>query len=534
VLRTNVTGGGKVKYSKKIGLVGAVGFGLSVVGLAAATLPATAHNESGSDAFRLSNVAANAAFGVQQNVLADGLTASPVAYGQLPLVNPQGGITHYGYDTSNGGPLTQNPKEAFKTEPDKNVYLVFGGKHYLYQGHEGGPGGYVTRINLDEPEVSKRVTLITAIRSDGAPVPTFDGITWDPFSHQLLLTAEASAPKGGVFGVALDANGDAVDGKITPLPALGSGGYEGVQNDSAGNVWLVEDIGGAGASGGKKPNSYVYRFTPETPTDLSAGTLEALQVSRQDGSAVTAAQLSANPSDRFITDLHTYGSSFSTKWVPISPGADNGSRAAAATAGATPFKRPENGVFRPGTNFGEFYFTETGDTNKNSTLPGAFGGVFKLAQKSPSASTGTLSPAFLGDLEHTGLDNIQFASEDQLLVVEDAGDSLHAQRNLLDSGYLLDLGKKATSKKAPTVVRWLAEGRDASATYDHYTSPGFNDGDNEITGIHVSNGDPSTAGILGAQIPTLTNGGDWRAFWTQQHGDNITWEMSVTGANGHH
>ena len=91
------------------------------------------------------------------------------------------------------------------------------------------------------------MTLITAIRSDGAPVPTFDGITWDPFSHQLLLTAEASAPKGGVFAVALDANGDAVDGKITPLPALGSGGYEGVQNDSAGNVWLVEDIGGAGS-----------------------------------------------------------------------------------------------------------------------------------------------------------------------------------------------------------------------------------------------------------------------------------------------
>lgn len=28
---------------------------------------------------------------------------------------------------------------------------------------------------------------------------------------------------------------------------------------------------------------------------------------------------------------------------------------AAKHAGATPFKRPENGVFRPGTGFGEFY-----------------------------------------------------------------------------------------------------------------------------------------------------------------------------------
>jgi hypothetical protein len=520
-----------MKQHKKLGLVGAVGLGLGLAAFVAAAMPATAQTESGSDALNLNGVAANSAFGVQSNVLASGLTESAVAYGQLPLVNAHGGITNYGYNTSNGGPLTQNPKEAFKSEPDKNVYLVFGGKHYLFQGHEGAPAGYVTRINLDEPDLTKRVTLISDTRTDGVAVPTFDGITWDPFTNQLLLTAEASAPTGGVFAVSLDANGDAVDGKLKPLSALGSGGYEGVQNDSAGNVWLVEDIGGSGVSGGKKPNSYVYRFTPKTPTDLSTGTLEALQVSRKDGTPVTAQQLSANPSDPFITDLHTYGTSFATRWVPLTLGANNGATAAAATAGATPFKRPENGVFRPGTNFGEFYFTETGDTNKDSALPGAFGGVFKLSQKSPTASTGTLTPAYVGDLQHTGLDNIQFASKDQLLVVEDAGDALHTQRNALDSGYLIDLKKNGSSKKAPSIVRWLAEGRDASATYDHYTSPGYNDGDNEITGIHVSNGDSSTAGILGAQVPQLTGATTWRAFWTQQHGDNITWEVKVASGD---
>lgn len=520
-----------MKQHSTLGLVGAAGLGLGLAALVATAMPATAHTARESVAFDVVGVAANSAFGVQQNVLAGGLSESPVAYGQLPLVNATGGVTNYGYNTSHGGPLTQDPKEAFKTEPDKNVYLVFGGKHYLYQGHEGGPAGVVTRINLDEPDLAKRVTLVASTRSDGGAVPTFDGITWDPFTHQLLLTAEASAPKGGVFAVSLDANGDAADGTIVPLPALGSGGFEGVQNDSAGNVWLVEDIGGAGVSGGKKPNSYVYRFTPKKPTDLSTGTLEALQVSRKDGTPVTAQQLTANPSDRFITDLHTYGASFSTTWVPLTLGADNSATAAAAAAGATPFKRPENGVFRPGTNFGEFYFTETGDTNKNSTLPGAFGGVFKLSQKSPTSGTGTLSPVFVGDVEHTGLDNIQFASKDQLLVVEDAGDSLHTQRNALDSGYLLSL-QNGRSNKAPSIVRWLAEGRDASATYDHYTSPGYNDGDNEITGIHVSNGDPSTAGILGAKLPKLTSS-TWRAFWTQQHGDNVTWELKVTG-NGEH
>lgn len=40
----------------------------------------------------------------------------------------------------------------------------------------------------------------------------------------------------------------------------------------------------------------------------------------------------------------------------------------------------------------------------------------------------------------------------------------------------------------------------------------------------MSNGDPGPSGILGAFDPTVgTNG--WRVFWTQQHGDNITWEV---------
>ncbi|MDJ0377992.1 alkaline phosphatase PhoX [Cryobacterium sp. PH31-L1] len=505
-----------MKYSK-LGVTTTVGLLLGTAVLAASAVPAAAIPEAS-----LTGVAANSAFGLQNNVLAVGLTQSAVAYGQLPLTNPDGGISHYGYNTVSGGPLTQDPAEAFKTEPDKNVYLVFGGKHYLFQGHEGAPQGYVTRINLDEPDLTKRVTLIASTRSDGQPVPTFDGITWDPFTQQLLVTAEAAAPVGGVFAISLDANGDPVDSTLVPLPALGSGGYEGVQNDSAGNVWLVEDIGGAAAGGGKVPNSFVYRFTPTTVDDLSAGTLQALQVQRSDGTAVTAKQLADNPSDSFISDLHHYGTSFSTKWVTVPLGADSNATAGAAAAGATPFKRPENGVFRPGTNFGEFYFTETGDTDSASTLPGAYGGIFRLTQSAPTSQTGTLAPVFLGDLTHTGLDNIQFARKDKLLVVEDAGDKLHAQRDALDSGYLLDVGTHR--KNGPTAVRWLAEGRDASAAYDHTFSPGYNDGDNEITGIHISNGDVTTAGILGAQVPQLVSG-QYRTFWTQQHGDNVTWEL---------
>ncbi|HEY8653977.1 MAG TPA: alkaline phosphatase PhoX, partial [Dermatophilaceae bacterium] len=384
------------------------------------------------------------------------------------------------------------------------------------------------RIDLDEKNPAKRVSLLADTDAAGSKLPSFDGITWDPFTKQLLLTAEAKAPTGGVLAVTLDYNGNATTGKAARLTGLGSGGYEGIQNDSAGNVWLVEDIGGAAVSRGKAPNSYLYRFTPSDKTDLAkGGKLEALQVSRPDGSPITARQLSLNPADPVITDLHTYGKSFATTWVTVHDGAGAyDATVSAAAADATPFKRPENGVFRPGTGFGDFYFTETGDTSATSTLPGAYGAVFRLSQTSPSADKGKLSAVVLGDKTHTGFDNIQFATKDQLLVVEDAGDGLHAQRDALDSGYLVDVsGKDSQPRK---ITRWLAEGRDASALYDATTSPGYNDGDNEITGIHVSDGDASIGGLLGAKTPQPLDG-KWRIFWTQQHGDNVTWEITRNG-----
>ena len=508
---------------RKIALFGAAGATLTVSALVAGSMAAGA-----TSGLTVGNVkSANPPIGVQDNVLGAGLAQTSVAWGNLPLTNPDlaAGVTHYGYVTSAGGPLTQDPKEAFKTEPDKNVYLVMGGHHYLFQGHEGGPQGYVTRIDLDEKNPAKRVSLVADSDVEGNKLPNFDGITWDPFTKQLLLTAEAKSPTGGVWALALDDNGNTTSGKAIRLPALGSGGYEGVQNDAAGNVWLVEDIGGPAVSGGKKPNSYVYRFVPNEKTDLTkGGKLQALRVLRTDGTPITASQLAANPAAQDITDLHTLGGSFATTWVNVHDGADLfDSTASAAAAEATPFKRPENGVFRPGTGFGEFYFTETGDTSTASTLPGAYGAVFRLSQGSPTANKGKLSAVFVGDKTHTGLDNIAFATRDKLLVVEDAGDKLHAQRNALDSGYLIDLD--STPNAAKKVTRWLAEGRDPSALYDATAGPAYNDGDNEITGVHVSDGDASIGGILGAKTPDPFES-TWRTFWTQQHGDNVTWELT--------
>jgi hypothetical protein len=45
-----------------------------------------------------------------------------------------------------------------------------------------------------------------------------------------------------------------------------------------------------------------------------------------------------------------------------------------------------------------------------------------------------------------------------------------------------------------------------------------------FTGIHVSDGDPTAAGLLGAEVPDLSDP-SWRTFWTRQHGGNVTREV---------
>jgi hypothetical protein len=233
--------------------------------------------------------------------------------------------------------------------------------------------------------------------------------------------------------------------------------------------------------------------------------------------------------------LHIYGSSFRTRWITIHDTAVDGNTPFNANTLAahdgTPFKRPENGVFRPAKHFKEFFFDETGDTNATSPENATAGGwcsIFRLDQKSPSADTGTLSIFYKCDGTRAGFDNIQFLSKDTLGIVEDAGDTLHSQRNALDSAYAFDVNLDYSSP-AKQPVRWLAEGRDASATIDSaFDGFGKNEGDNEITGLHVSDGDTSVGGVLGTKAPKLWHG-DWRWFYTQQHGDNPTYEVVPAG-----
>jgi hypothetical protein len=536
-----------------IGRVALAGLSLSAV----AALGVGSASAAGGDVRWDSVPAVPKATGVSApNVLSPQLTQHAVAQGSVRLENPQGDVQYYGYLAD--GPMlplpgtTQSPGhnvEAKKTEPDKQTYLRLSGlrgadqaydygTHFLFQGHESGSPGYITRINLDA-DAAHRVTLLATKTTAGQPLPTFDGSTWNPFTRKLLFTAESGPTTGGVWE-----SDPTINAKVRDLSnVLGRGGYEGIQADSAGNLWIVEDSGGSSPTGSKakNPNSFVYRFVPTDKTDLGkGGKLQALQViSRHGGQPIGFTPIDAtHPNGGILTDdikdLHTYGTTLDTRWVTIHEGDASSTpfdaNAAAKVAKATPFKRPENGVFRPGMGFKEFFFTETGDTNADSNANGTYGGwggVLKLTQAKPGSDQGKLSVFYNGDKAHTGLDNITFIDRDHVAAGEDGGDTLHTQRAALDSAYLFDVN--ADYKQGQQPVRFLAEGRDPSATVDSALAAagnGFqNDGDNEITGLHASDGDATVSGLFGARTPTLFRGG-WRLFWGQQHGDNTTWEIT--------
>jgi hypothetical protein len=523
--------------------------------LLAATLAGSAAGAHGG--LHLTSIAANPTGRgiVVPNAVSPQLDLRAVAQGAHKLENPAPNVAYYGYNGN--GTLMPDPKvvqapgtnvESSKTEPDKNTYLRLHGLHgadpnynygsrFLFQGHEGGLTGYITRINLDA-DAQHRVTLLASTLTTGAPFAPIDGSTWDPWARRLLFTVEAGA-NGAVLQSTPDVNAQVEDISFV----TGRGGYEGIQNDSAGNLWIVEDVGGTTVgTRARNPNSFVYRLVPADKSDLKkGGKLQALQVtSNRTHTPIRFQPVDAtHPTGGAFTDdqkdLSAYGNTFDTQWVTIhdttvdTSGQPFDANALAKAAGATPFKRPENGVFRPGTGFREFFFTVTGDTNTTSTANpgfGGWGGLFKLSQHSPTDDSGRLSLFYAGDQAHTGLDNIAFIDRDHVASVEDASSTVHNQRNALDSAYLFDARTDYARGAQP--VRFIAEGRDPSATEDAMlleAGNGFqNDDDNEITGIHMSDGDPGPGGILGAKNPRPFDDG-WRLFWTQQHGDNITWEV---------
>src|SRR4029453_3308413 len=104
---------------------------------------------------------------------------------------------------------------------------------------------------------------------------------------------------------------------------------------------------------------------------------------------------------------HTVGASWPVRWITIHDTAVDGNAAfnanqLAKDAGATPFKRPENAQFQPGSHFQTFFFTITGDTDSVAgndpvlAARGAWGGIFRV-DLGASRQTGNISLVVSGD-----------------------------------------------------------------------------------------------------------------------------------------
>lgn len=456
-----------------------------------------------------------------------GFKLVPVVNGNVPVENPSGVITSFG-----------SLSTGMLTEPDENTYLVFGsnpggptpgydyGRHFVFQGHENsGNLAYVTRVNLDVADPAHRVTLLTPVdpQTGLTKFNSIDGSTYDPLTGTLLFTQE-SGSSGGVIQVTTS-----WPPTVTTLYGiLGRAGYEGIHPDDLGNLLIIEDAGGTSVNvdpsdpnspkAARQPNSFVYRFIPKDPANLLAGgKLQALRVSINGTPVVfNAADPSGDVFSAAQLALHTSGTSYPVDWVTVHDTDVDGTasfnaNAAAKSAGATPFKRPENAQFLPGSSFLTFFFDPTGDTNADAGTPalaarGSWGSIFRVDLEE-DRNIGTISIFVLGDAEHAAFDNLTFSDDHTLLAAEDRGDMLHNQLNRLDSVWAFATDGSARPR------RFVALGRDHASVLAGE--------DNEPTGLHVSAGGTSLGDLPG----TWNNLNHPRSFLTRQHGENQLWEI---------
>jgi len=482
---------------------------------------------------KVSGVPAANPVAISPNALSPEFTAGLVEQGADLLENSSGVITSFG-----------NLDDGSRTEPDENTYLILDhnpggptpgydyGRHFLFQGHENsGNLAHVTRINLDVASPDHRITLLTPVDESGlTEFNSIDGSTWDPFSGTILFTQEAGTIGGVIeMGADFDPNTGGGAGLRTLYGSLGRGGYEGIHPDDWGNILIIEDVGGATVlNKGRNPNSFVYRFVPLSPDDLTHGKLQALQLSINGNPVVFVPVDDQHPNGDTRSEnqllLHTVGASWPVQWVTLHDTEIDGTdefdaNALAKALGATPFKRPENGQFQPGSHFQTFFFDMTGDTdNTAGTDPvlaarGAWGGIFRV-DLDANRETGNISLVVLGDADHASFDNLTFVDDrDTILVAEDRGDTLHDQLNKLDSIWAYKLNKQHPERNI--VTRFVALGLDQVAGV-----PG--EEDNEPTGLHMSEGDSTISGLIGTKVFKTDRA---RLFFTQQHGENNLLEI---------
>ena len=336
---------------------------------------------------------------------------------------------------------------------------------------------------------------------------------------------------------------------------IGRAGFEGVQNDDEG-----QPLPRRGRRRGqrqrranartKQPNSFFYRFKPKRPREPAGrrdapgasgdrrrepaqGFTQPASSSRRGRPPPRRTLTSPAPTRRGYVALHQYGTTLPTKWIDISTTTLVNAVSPAPTTTRSPRPRARPRSSGPRTSRSAPLAASGRSASTRPATP--------TTAPAPAAARAESQPARVHDAErhgrlHDGLqadpvaeratrarfrcstaatrrtagfDNVAFLSQDQIAFVEDAGDTLHApaQRARLRATVLGRRPGLLARCPAGSLPR-----RGPRRGGDDRLGPlglgGFqNDGDNEITGLYVSDGDTEqAAGCSARSSPKLLEG----------------------------
>ncbi len=158
--------------------------------------------------------------------------------------------------------------------PDMNTVNETGIKRgrYMYRTHEVRnvpEGGAISVIDLK--------TGKTKILAQNISWNAVDGIRWTPWGSLLFAEEVAS---GRLFEIILDPDDPATAVKVIDHPAVGRLAHEGIDIDSNGNLYVVDEHRGrsTGCSGIIPCGGGIYKFVPNQYGDLSSGSLYVLGI----------------------------------------------------------------------------------------------------------------------------------------------------------------------------------------------------------------------------------------------------------------
>ncbi len=143
---------------------------------------------------------------------------------------------------------------------------------YLYRTHEvrnAPEGGAISVVDLK--------TGRTKILAQHTSWNAVDGIRWTPWGS-LLFAEERTG--GRLFEIILEPNDPATAVKVIDHPAVGRLAHEGIDIDSEGNVYVVDEHRGrsTGCNGVIPCGGGIYKFVPDKYGDLSSGSLYVLGI----------------------------------------------------------------------------------------------------------------------------------------------------------------------------------------------------------------------------------------------------------------